>query len=79
MVSAKLFTNGASQAVRLPKEYRFEGDEVLLNRIGNIVMLIPESEAHKWDNFLSAIDMFSDDFLAEPIDPLPMDNREPFL
>ena len=79
MVSARLFTNGASQAVRLPKEYRFEGNEVMLNRIGNIVMLIPKSEAHRWDNLLAGIDLFTDDFLAEPIDPLPVEKRESIL
>ena len=38
---AKLFENGRSQAVRLPKEYRFEGDEVRINKIGDIVILVP--------------------------------------
>ena len=38
---AKLFWNGRSQAVRLPKEFRFDGDEVEISRDGEIVMLIP--------------------------------------
>lgn len=36
MTTAKIFENGRSQAVRLPKEYRFSGDEVLVNKIGDI-------------------------------------------
>jgi len=38
---AKLFTNGGSQAVRLPKEFRFDGDEVLVRRVGQAVVLEP--------------------------------------
>ena len=41
MMTAKLFENGRSQAVRLPKEYRFQGDEVLVNKIGDVVLLMP--------------------------------------
>ena len=35
MRTAKLFRNGQSQAVRLPKEFRFDGDEVWIKRVGN--------------------------------------------
>ena len=38
-VTAKLFRNGASQAVRLPKEFRFDGDEVCIKRIGTALLL----------------------------------------
>lgn len=41
MDTAKLFKNGQSQAVRLPKAYRFEGEQVYIKRVGNAVMLIP--------------------------------------
>ena len=41
---AKVFTNGGNQAVRLPKNYRFEDNEVLVNKIGNIVLLIPKAD-----------------------------------
>ncbi len=63
MMNAKLFKNGQSQAVRLPKEYRFEGDEVLVNKIGDVVLLMPKES--KWSGFLSALDLFSDDFMNE--------------
>jgi antitoxin VapB len=39
--TAKLFTHGRSQAVRLPKEFRFEGTEVRVTRVGNKVILEP--------------------------------------
>jgi antitoxin VapB len=39
MPAAKLFNHGGSQAVRLPKEFRFEGTEVHVRRVGNDVVL----------------------------------------
>lgn len=61
MMTAKVFENGRSQAVRLPKECRFNTDEVAVNRIGDIVMLMPKT--NKWNSFMQAIDMFSEDFM----------------
>lgn len=63
MMNAKVFENGRSQAVRLPKECRFSSDEVLVNKIGDIVILLPKES--KWDSFIKAIDMFSDDYMAD--------------
>jgi len=42
---AKLFWNGRSQAVRLPKEFRFKGDAVEIRREGSAVILEPVAEA----------------------------------
>lgn len=50
MATAKVFENGRSQAVRLPKEYRFSSDEVLINRVGDVVLLMPKDS--KWDSFI---------------------------
>lgn len=63
MMTAKIFENGRSQAVRLPKECRFSTDEVAVNRIGDIVLLMPKT--NKWNTFMQAIDMFSEDFMEE--------------
>lgn len=41
MQTARIFTNGNSQAVRLPKEFRFEEDEVVIRKIGDMVILLP--------------------------------------
>lgn len=49
MMTAKLFENGRSQAVRLPKECRFSGEEVAVNKIGDIVILMPKD--NKWAGF----------------------------
>ena len=63
MKIAKVFKHGGSQAIRLPKECRISSDEVMVNKIGDIVILLPKQ--NKWDSFMRAIDMFSDDFMAD--------------
>jgi antitoxin VapB len=62
MNTAKLFANGKSQAVRLPKEYRFGGNEVYIKRIGEAIVLFPKDRA--WDLFLSGLAGFTDDFMT---------------
>ncbi|MDW7658084.1 MAG: type II toxin-antitoxin system VapB family antitoxin [Bacillota bacterium] len=63
METAKLFANGQSQAVRLPKEYRFLGSEVYIQKVGHVVMLFPKD--HAWETFLNGLNSFTDDFLAD--------------
>jgi len=63
METAKLFVNGQSQAVRLPKEYRFSGNEVYIQKVGNAVMLFPKERA--WEIFLNGLNGFTDDFFAD--------------
>jgi antitoxin VapB len=48
MDTAKIFWSGRSQAVRLPKDYRFEGAEVRIRRHGNAVILEPVAEDWDW-------------------------------
>ena len=63
MMTAKLFENGRSQAVRLPKGCQFSGDEVAVNKIGDIVILMPKD--NKWSGFLSSLNLFSEDFMSD--------------
>lgn len=63
MMTAKVFENGRSQAVRLPKDFRFAEDEVAINMVGNVVMLMPKS--NPWAGFLGSLEMFSDDFMYD--------------
>ena len=63
MMTAKVFKNGRSQAIRLPKECRFSSDEVVVNKIGDIVILLPKQ--NKWESLMRAIDMFSQDFMED--------------
>jgi antitoxin VapB len=61
--TAKLFQNGKSQAVRLPKEFRFEGDEVYIRKEGDEVILSPRKA--KWQQFWESLEMFSDDIFKD--------------
>ena len=74
MEYAKVFTNGGSQAIRLPKNCRFEEREVMVNRIGDVVMLMPKK--NPWESVVKGLSMFSDDFLADDIEDLPVQERE---
>ena len=63
MKVAKIFENGRSQAVRLPKEYRFNVDEVNVNKIGDVLMLVPKKS--KWNSMIDSLDLFTDDFMND--------------
>lgn len=76
MKTAKLFKNGQSQAVRLPKEFRFEGDHVFIKKEGNIVLLIPEKK--RWDSLIKSLEKFSDDFMVERSQPEKQKREELF-
>ena len=67
MKTAKLFTNGRSQAVRLPKEYRFRGKEVYIRKYEDIVILF--SKTNPWVPLLNSLDKFTDDFMTERSQP----------
>ena len=74
MKTAKLFKNGDSQAVRLPKEFRFAGDEVLIKRVGSAVVLLPRAKS--WDTLLESLKKFPEDFMREREQPLEAESRE---
>ncbi|SFU70593.1 MULTISPECIES: antitoxin [Butyrivibrio] len=63
MITAKVHKTGENQTVILPENCRFSSDKVIVNKIGDTVLLIPPND--KWDSFIQAIDMFSDDFMSE--------------
>jgi len=74
MLTAKLFQNGQSQAVRLPKEYRFDDDEVYIKKIGYLVLLIPRGK--EWEIFMEGINGFSEDFEVERLNDIPANRIE---
>jgi antitoxin VapB len=74
MKTAKLFKNGESQAVRLPKEFRFEGTEVFIKRVGNAVVLLPANRS--WDSLMSSLDQFPPDFMESREQPTRPDDRK---
>ena len=76
MKTAKLFRNGRSQAVRLPKEFRLEGDEVFIKKVGNAVVLLPRE--HTWDGLVQSLDQFTEDFMAARQQPAQQTREELF-
>jgi antitoxin VapB len=77
MDKAKLFMNGRSQAVRLPKEFRFEGDEVYIKKVGEAVILIPHHAP--WSTLTDSLNLFSADFMEERRQPAVQDREDPFV
>ena len=79
MTTAKLFTNGSSQAVRLPKECRLDGNEVYVKKIGSTVLLVPKESI--WETFMEGINDFTDDYFTaveeRPTNTIATDEREP--
>jgi antitoxin VapB len=71
MDTAKIFVNGRSQAVRLPKEYRFDESDVFIKKINDIVILIPRDKV--WKTFRSSLSKFSDDLLLERDNEIPQE------
>ncbi|MBR6090511.1 MAG: AbrB/MazE/SpoVT family DNA-binding domain-containing protein [Anaerolineaceae bacterium] len=70
----RVFTNGRSQAVRIPKQYRFDTDEVFINKIGEVVVLTPVSALA--ESFDKGLRMFSEDFLKEIPESMPSERPE---
>ncbi len=67
MRTAKLFKNGRSQAVRLPKEFRFDGTQVFIKKLGNAVVLLPYQNS--WQALFDSLEQFSDDFMVSREQP----------
>jgi antitoxin VapB len=76
MKTAKLFKNGESQAVRLPKEFRFAGEEVFIKRVGSAVVLLPKAKS--WDTLIESLDKFPPDFMSDREQPREAEQRDSF-
>lgn len=63
MKTAKVFRSGNSQAVRIPKEFRLEGDEVEIRRQGGSLILRPRRES--WAALVDSLKKFTKDFMEE--------------
>jgi antitoxin VapB len=67
MKTARLFINGGSQAVRLPKDCRFSGRDVYVKKFEGLVILFSKDDP--WAPLLNSLDQFSDDFMLERKQP----------
>lgn len=76
---AKLFRNGRSQAVRLPKEFRFDGSEVNIRRdpaSGNVILSPRYESCQEW--FARLDELTSDDFMIDRKDTPPQKRKKLF-
>jgi len=73
--TAKLFLNGRSQAVRLPKDFRFKGKEVFITKEGEKVILSPKPDS--WTDFFMSDEKADPDFMKARKD-LPLQKRHIF-
>ena len=62
MKTAKIFRSGNSQAVRIPKEFQLEGDEVEIQKKGNSLVLRPKKKS--WTSLVQSLNKFTEDFMA---------------
>lgn len=76
MEKAKLFKNGRSQAVRLPKKFRFEGEEVYIKKVGEAVVLIPYHTP--WKTLINSLSLFTPDFMEDRAQPSIQDREDIF-
>jgi len=80
MKTARLFVNGRSQAVRMPKHCRFSGSEVYIKKLHGVVMLISKDDP--WALLVNSLDHFSEDFMTTREQPKHQSRealRLPFL
>ncbi len=75
METAKLFTNGRSQAVRLPKKFRFEGNEVFIKKVPEGVWLMSQEQSI-WDNWEKNLMKYDKPFMIERNQPEVQQKRE---
>ena len=73
MKTAKVFKSGNSQAVRIPKEFHLDDDEVEIRRKGNALVLEPRKRT--WAPLFESLDKFTDDFMADGRRQLPVQKR----
>lgn len=76
MKTAKIFKNGQSQAVRLPREFRFKGNEVFIKKFDNAIVLFPTD--HPWQSFFNSLSKFSADFMEDRNQPKQQKREEIF-
>jgi antitoxin VapB len=74
MLTTKIFKSGNSQAVRIPKEYQLDGEELYINKIGNTIVLFPKNDP--WELFKKSLADFSDDYLADGRNQPKMQKRK---
>ena len=74
---AKVFQNGRSQAIRIPKEFRVDTTEVYIEKVGDTLVIRPKKE-DKWDSFFESLkECDTSNFMSDRVQP-PLDTKELF-
>ncbi|MCD4655863.1 type II toxin-antitoxin system VapB family antitoxin [bacterium] len=73
---SKVFKSGNSQAIRLPKEYRVNEEELIIQKIGNTIILFPKN--NPWELFEKSLKEFSDDFMTDGRNQPEKQDRDQF-
>ena len=73
MLTTKVFKSGNSQAIRIPKEYLINEDELFINKIGNTIVIFPKNDP--WKVFKESLTDFSDDYFLNGRNQPKMQNR----
>jgi antitoxin VapB len=63
MQTTKVFKSGNSQAIRIPKEYQVDEEELIINKIGNTIILFPKNDP--WELFKKSLTEFTSDYFIE--------------
>ena len=74
MRTAKIFRSGNSQAVRIPREFRLEGDKVEIQKRGDALVLRPKKKS--WAALLASLNQFTDDFMKGGRKQPPVQKRD---
>jgi len=69
MKTAEVTTNGLMQSIALPQEYQVDGNQVLVNRVGRALLLIPK-DVDPWQMFTQSLLEFTDDFMEQRLQPM---------
>jgi antitoxin VapB len=74
MLTTKVFKSGNSQAIRIPKEYHIDGEELYINKIGNTLVIFPKDDP--WELFKKSLADFSDDYFTDGRNQPKMQGRK---
>ena len=74
METAKVFEYEENKAIKLPADYRLQEDEMVIRRLGDVILLVPKSKV--WETFMEGINGFTDDFMADDRSPDYPSTRE---
>ena len=76
MKTAQIIQDSQGQFIRLPNEVHIEGQQVYIKKIGNLIVLFPEKNL--WQSFFESLDLFTDDYMEERLQPQEQKREELF-